>query len=272
MAIRLASRSCNPTSAGGSSTRRASATTPTTNSAARRPSASRRLFSFPKREPSSRPASAQGSRRRPSMNSTTIIRPMASSPIRTFEPETSIGYDAGLEQALLPDRISFGATYFANNIKNLIDVNDTYTSYVNVGRARTLRPRKLLEPFALERLYRSRRLHLYGGQGRSHAAGPFAPAARQVQPQRHAAGDARAASDPRPLSILDHGPTPIGAGTATNLIARGYTLLRSRRDLRFRARHIWLCAHRIMRLTIIIKTPWALTSRRLAFSAASKSH
>jgi vitamin B12 transporter len=54
-----------------------------------------------------------------------------------LEPETSIGYDAGFEQALLPDRISFGATYFANNIKNLIDINATATSYVNVGRART---------------------------------------------------------------------------------------------------------------------------------------
>ncbi len=54
-----------------------------------------------------------------------------------LEPETSIGYDAGFEQALLPDRISFGATYFANNIKNLIDINATATSYVNVGQART---------------------------------------------------------------------------------------------------------------------------------------
>ncbi len=54
-----------------------------------------------------------------------------------LRPETSIGYDAGFEQTLLPDRISFGATYFANNIKNLIDINATSTSYVNVGQART---------------------------------------------------------------------------------------------------------------------------------------
>ncbi|VTZ51681.1 Vitamin B12 transporter [Methylocella tundrae] len=54
-----------------------------------------------------------------------------------LQPETSIGFDAGFEQTLLPDRISFGATYFANNIKYLININDTATSYVNIGRART---------------------------------------------------------------------------------------------------------------------------------------
>lgn len=54
-----------------------------------------------------------------------------------LRPETSIGFDAGFEQTLLLDRISFGATYFANNIKNLIDINDTATSYVNIGQART---------------------------------------------------------------------------------------------------------------------------------------
>ncbi|WP_395665362.1 TonB-dependent receptor plug domain-containing protein [Methylocella sp.] len=52
-------------------------------------------------------------------------------------PETSVGWDAGVEQTLLPGRISFGATYFNNDIKNLIDFNSTFTSYVNVGQART---------------------------------------------------------------------------------------------------------------------------------------
>ena len=54
-----------------------------------------------------------------------------------LRPETSIGFDAGFEQALLPGRISIGATYFANKIKNLIDFNDTFTSYANIGQART---------------------------------------------------------------------------------------------------------------------------------------
>ncbi|SFK34464.1 TonB-dependent receptor plug domain-containing protein [Methylocapsa palsarum] len=54
-----------------------------------------------------------------------------------LRPETSIGFDAGFEQTLLPDRISFGATYFANNIKNLININNTFTSYANIGQART---------------------------------------------------------------------------------------------------------------------------------------
>lgn len=54
-----------------------------------------------------------------------------------LQPESSIGFDYGIEQQLLPGRISIGATYFANNIKNLIDFNDTFTSYANIGRART---------------------------------------------------------------------------------------------------------------------------------------
>ena len=38
---------------------------------------------------------------------------------------------------MLPGRIAIGATYFANKITNLIDINDTATSYVNIGLART---------------------------------------------------------------------------------------------------------------------------------------
>jgi vitamin B12 transporter len=54
-----------------------------------------------------------------------------------LKPETSIGYDLGFEQALLEKHLQFGATYFHNNIDNLINVNSTATSYVNVGRATT---------------------------------------------------------------------------------------------------------------------------------------
>jgi vitamin B12 transporter len=54
-----------------------------------------------------------------------------------LKPETSIGYDLGFEQAVLEKRVQFGATYFHNNIDNLININNTATSYVNVGRATT---------------------------------------------------------------------------------------------------------------------------------------
>ena len=54
-----------------------------------------------------------------------------------LKPETSLGYDVGFEQALAAAAINFGATYFHNNIRNLINDNADFTSYVNVGRART---------------------------------------------------------------------------------------------------------------------------------------
>jgi vitamin B12 transporter len=54
-----------------------------------------------------------------------------------LKPETSIGYDAGFEQTVFAKRVTFGATYFHNNITNLININDTATSYVNIGKATT---------------------------------------------------------------------------------------------------------------------------------------
>ena len=54
-----------------------------------------------------------------------------------LKPETSIGYDLGFEQAAVEKRVRFGATYFHNNIDNLITINDTSTSFVNVGKATT---------------------------------------------------------------------------------------------------------------------------------------
>jgi vitamin B12 transporter len=52
-------------------------------------------------------------------------------------PETSLGYDLGFEQKLLDKRVELGATYFHNDIKNLITINDSFTSWANVGRATT---------------------------------------------------------------------------------------------------------------------------------------
>jgi vitamin B12 transporter len=54
-----------------------------------------------------------------------------------LKPESSLGYDVGVEQAVLHDSVRFGLTYFRNNIKNLIDDNVDFTSLVNVGRAVT---------------------------------------------------------------------------------------------------------------------------------------
>jgi vitamin B12 transporter len=52
----------------------------------------------------------------------------------SLRPETSLGYDLGFEQPLF-DVLRFGATWYHNDIKNLI--NATFTTYVNVGKAET---------------------------------------------------------------------------------------------------------------------------------------
>jgi len=54
-----------------------------------------------------------------------------------LRPETSTGLDAGIEQNLAEGHVAVGATYFANRIANLIEINDTFTSYTNIGMART---------------------------------------------------------------------------------------------------------------------------------------
>jgi vitamin B12 transporter len=58
-----------------------------------------------------------------------------------LKPEESLGYDAGFEQPLFNDRARFGATYFHNDIKNLIattfDAVTFSSTNINVGRART---------------------------------------------------------------------------------------------------------------------------------------
>jgi vitamin B12 transporter len=54
-----------------------------------------------------------------------------------LKPETSVGYDVGFEQAVAGNVVRFGATYFHNDIKNLITDNADFTSLVNVGRAVT---------------------------------------------------------------------------------------------------------------------------------------
>jgi vitamin B12 transporter len=54
-----------------------------------------------------------------------------------LKPEESVGYDVGFEQPVFNDRVRFGSTYFHNSITDLINSNDTFTSFTNVGLATT---------------------------------------------------------------------------------------------------------------------------------------
>jgi len=55
-----------------------------------------------------------------------------------LKPETSFGYDVGVEQSLLDGALTGGVTWFQNNIKNLI-VSGPAPAFqlANIGRART---------------------------------------------------------------------------------------------------------------------------------------
>jgi vitamin B12 transporter len=55
-----------------------------------------------------------------------------------LKPETSFGYDAGVEQSLLDGAVSAGATWFRNDVRNLINSGPAPSfKLINVGRART---------------------------------------------------------------------------------------------------------------------------------------
>lgn len=54
-----------------------------------------------------------------------------------LEPEESIGWDVGIEQSLFDERLSFGATYFQNDIENLIVSSDDFTTVVNLDESET---------------------------------------------------------------------------------------------------------------------------------------
>jgi vitamin B12 transporter len=69
-----------------------------------------------------------------------------------LKPETSLGYDAGFEQGVFEKRVQFGATYFHNNIDNLININDTGTTLINVGKATTYGVESFLSYKPWERL------------------------------------------------------------------------------------------------------------------------
>lgn len=52
-----------------------------------------------------------------------------------LKPERSVGYDLGFEQPFADNRFRFGATYFRNDVKGLIEANAT--SYTNIGHVIT---------------------------------------------------------------------------------------------------------------------------------------
>ena len=54
-----------------------------------------------------------------------------------LKPEESRGWDVGFEQPLLNGQLNVGATWFHNDIENLIVTNAARTSYANVGKATT---------------------------------------------------------------------------------------------------------------------------------------
>ncbi len=54
-----------------------------------------------------------------------------------LRPETSVGFDVGVEQALAADQLKLGVTYFHNSIKNLIGDTADFSTYTNIGRAVT---------------------------------------------------------------------------------------------------------------------------------------
>ena len=97
-----------------------------------------------------------------------------------LRPEESLGYDAGIEQPL-GDRVLVGATYYANDFKNLITSNATFTSNENVGRAESLRGGSLRRCPVLRYPYGPGRLHQHGDQERDHQPGAPAPAPPQGQ-------------------------------------------------------------------------------------------
>lgn len=57
-------------------------------------------------------------------------------PAEDLKPETFVSWDLGFEQALYEERVKFGATFFHNKVKNLVEYN-WGGWYYNVGEAKT---------------------------------------------------------------------------------------------------------------------------------------
>lgn len=54
-----------------------------------------------------------------------------------LDPEKSLGFDIGFEQALFDGKVRFGSTYFRNWIRDLIDFDLTFSTLINIDKARS---------------------------------------------------------------------------------------------------------------------------------------
>src|SRR5436190_11152554 len=64
------------------------------------------------------------------------FNPFPGLPSPQLEPEKDFGWDAGFEQRLWDRRVTFGATYFHNDLSNLIGLNGLFET-LNLGSAET---------------------------------------------------------------------------------------------------------------------------------------
>ncbi len=72
--------------------------------------------------------------RAPSLNQ--LFDPLSGNPV--LKPEQSRGYDFGFEQSLWQKRVSFGATWFRNDVENLITFASAFPfQFMNINRAKT---------------------------------------------------------------------------------------------------------------------------------------
>lgn len=70
----------------------------------------------------------------PSLNQ--LFDPLSGNP--NLKPEESRGYDYGFEQSLWQKRVSFGATWFHNDVRNLITFASAFPfQFMNINRAKT---------------------------------------------------------------------------------------------------------------------------------------
>jgi vitamin B12 transporter len=69
-----------------------------------------------------------------------------------LKPETSTGYDFGIDQGLFDQSVRLGATWFRNDIRDLITTDVTGSTYANVGRARAQGVESFIDWHALRNL------------------------------------------------------------------------------------------------------------------------
>jgi len=56
---------------------------------------------------------------------------------KDLDPEESVGWDVGIDQFFFSNKISIGATYFNNELENLIYFDDSKSKYKNISKAVT---------------------------------------------------------------------------------------------------------------------------------------